>query len=102
MHGPWLQQNVPDFGDRALHLDDLHSGGDAVASTVAAFLLSWGESTMASCFHGNNANLALVAESSNRLGWDSLVEGRISSHWLPLVAPILCRRSQYLLPPAWG
>ncbi len=40
---------------------------------------------MASCLHGTNANLALVAECSNHLRWDCLVEGRISTigfYWL--------------------
>ncbi len=68
-------------------------GEMTVASTVAAFLLSQGESTMANCLHGSYANQALVVESSNHLGWDSLVEGQISTHWLSLVAPFLSRWS---------
>ncbi len=77
-------------------------GEMTVASTAKAFLLSWRESTMASCLHGNNANLALVPESSDCLGWDSLVEGWISTHWLPLITLFLRCCSQYLLPLAWG
>jgi hypothetical protein len=50
-------------------------GEMTVASTVKAFLLSRGESTMTSCLQGNNANLALVTERSKHLGWDGLVEG---------------------------
>jgi hypothetical protein len=45
---------------------------------------------------------ARLNECSNRLGWDSLVEGRITTHWLKLVAPLHWRWSQYLLPMAWG
>ncbi len=76
-------------------------GEMTVASTVEAFLLYREESTMASCLQGNNANLALVAECSDRLRWDSLVEGQISTHWLPLVVPFLHCQSQSLLPLAW-
>ncbi len=64
-------------------------GETTVASTVKAFLLSGGKSAIASCLHGNNTNQALVAECSNHLGRDSLVEGWISTHWLSLVVPFL-------------
>ncbi len=65
-------------------------GEMTVASIIKAFLLSSGEFMMASCLHGNTADLALVAECSGSLGWDSLlIEGWISAHWLKLVAPFL-------------
>jgi hypothetical protein len=73
-----------------------------VSSTVESYLLSRGEVTMVSCLHGNCNDLRHVAECSDCLGWDSLVEGWVSSHWLELVAPFLRRQSQYLLPKAWG
>ena len=73
-----------------------------VASTVKAFLLARGEATMVSCLHGACNYLWYVAECSDHLRWDSLVEGRITTHWLELVAPLLRRRSQHLLPPSWG
>jgi hypothetical protein len=73
-----------------------------VSSMVKFYLLSRGEVMMVSCLHGNCNDLRHVAECSDCLGWDSLVEGRVSSHWLKLVAPFLQRRSQYLLPKTWG
>jgi hypothetical protein len=57
---------------------------------------------MVSCLHGTCNDLRYVAECSDRLGWDSLVRGRITTHWLKLVAPLLWERSQHLLPPSWG
>jgi hypothetical protein len=77
-------------------------GEMTVASTVKAFLLFRGEPAMASYLQGKNVKLVLVAECSDHLGWDSLVEGGISTHWLPLVAPLLHCQSQYLLLLAWG
>jgi hypothetical protein len=58
---------------------------------------------MVSCLHGTCNDLWYVAECSDCLGWNSLVvEGQIITHWLELVAPLLWRRSQHLLPPSWG
>jgi hypothetical protein len=102
VHGLWPRQMFQILVTELCNWMTNTLGEMTVASTVAAFFLLQGESTMASCLHSNNANLALVAETSNHLGWDSLVEGRISTHWLPLVALFLRRQSQYLLPPAWG
>jgi hypothetical protein len=57
---------------------------------------------MEECVHGNYADLQAVATASNRLGWDSLLEGQISAHWLILVAPLLLKTGRNLLPHAWG
>jgi hypothetical protein len=38
----------------------------------------------------------------DRLGWDSLLEGRISKQWLVVASPFLCRSNKFLLPPSWG
>jgi hypothetical protein len=58
-----------------------------VSLTVESYLLSRGEVTMVSCLHGNCNDLRHVAECSDCLGWDSLVEGWVSSHWLELGRP---------------
>jgi hypothetical protein len=60
-----------------------------ITSTIEAFLLSRGEKTMVDCLHGNSNDLHYVAECSDCLGWDSFVEGRITTHWLEVVAPLL-------------
>jgi hypothetical protein len=73
-----------------------------VSLMVESYLLSRGEVTMVSCLLSNCDDLRHVAECSDCLGWDSLVEGRASFHWLELVAPFLWRRLQYLLPKGWG
>jgi hypothetical protein len=43
-----------------------------------------------------------VARESDRLGWDSFLEGRITSLWLSMVLPMLCKSLHSLLPPSWG
>ena len=77
-------------------------GEHSVATTVEMYLLARGEDNMVDCVYGNDDNLVKAAEISDRLGWDSFLEGRISSHWLIVAAPFLSSRSQYLLPAAWG
>ena len=57
---------------------------------------------MVSCLHGDCDKLRYVAECSDRLGWDSLVEGRITHHWLDLVKPILLRRGSRMPESSWG
>ncbi len=58
---------------------------------------------MAIFLNGTDGDLITVSQLNDRLGWDSFLEGRISSHWLSIVAPFLRRPpGQYLLPLAWG
>ena len=77
-------------------------GEQCIAMTVKRYLLSRGEATMEECVHGNYADLRAIATASDRLGWDSLLEGRISAHWLTLVATFLLKTGQNLLPHVWG
>jgi hypothetical protein len=46
---------------------------------------------MTDCVHGNYTELAAVATARDCLGWDSMLEGWISTHWLILVAPFLLK-----------
>jgi hypothetical protein len=55
-------------------------GKHSVASMVKMYLLARGEAKMSSCVHGANANLVTLSVQSVRLGWDSFLEGRLSSH----------------------
>jgi hypothetical protein len=73
-----------------------------IAATVEVYLLSRGETSMESCIHGSNQEMLQVAKISNRLGWDSFVEGRIITQWLQLVTPFLARTSPHLLEKLWG
>jgi hypothetical protein len=77
-------------------------GKQTVLATVAQYLLSCGEEQMSDCVHGTNSFLHSVASASDRLGWDCMLEGRISTQWLQLVASLLQRMGHQLLPQAWG
>ena len=54
---------------------------------VEAYLLAQGTKTMAECIAYSNSQYALLAEVQDRLGWDSFVEGRISTLFLETVKP---------------
>jgi hypothetical protein len=77
-------------------------GKHTIASAVEAYLSKRGHDTMVSCLHGDCDELRYVAECSDRLGWDSLVKGRITHHWLDLVKPILQRRGSWMPESSWG
>ncbi len=77
-------------------------GDRAVASTVEAYLLARGETAMQSLMHGMSVDISDICKQSTRLGWDSLLEGRISSHWLVLISPLLRCQPKNLLPLLWG
>jgi hypothetical protein len=77
-------------------------GKHSVASMVEMYLLARGEAKMSSCVHGANVDLVTLSVQTDRLGWDSFLEGCLSSHWLTVAGPLLWQRSQYLLPPVWG
>ncbi len=96
--------------DQLFHLmiNELHSwiestlGNRVVAMTIGAYLCARREMTMQSLLDDTCADMILVSEHSDRLGWDSFLEGRITQHWLLLVAPFLRRMPRNLLPQSWG
>jgi hypothetical protein len=96
--------------DQLFHstINELHSwiestlGNHVVATTIGAYLHTRGERTMRSLIDDTCADMITVLEHSNRLGWDSHLEGRITRHWLLLVAPFLCQMPRNLLPQSWG
>jgi hypothetical protein len=96
--------------DQLFHLmiNELHSwiestlGNHVVATTIGAYLCARREITMQSLVNETCADMITVSKHSNRLGWDSLLEGRITRHWLLLVAPFLCQMPRNLLPQSWG
>jgi hypothetical protein len=76
-------------------------GEQFVSTTVRMYLLACGETLMIDCMHRTNPELMDVARESDRLGWDSFLEGRILSLWLALVSPMQCKSTRSLLPPSW-
>jgi hypothetical protein len=52
-------------------------GGSTLSLTIKTYLLGKGLVLMESCVNGNDKTLLNLAQSSNRLGWDSFIEGRI-------------------------
>jgi hypothetical protein len=66
------------------------------------YLLACGETLMIDCVHGINPELMDVTRERDRFGWDSFLEGRITSLWLALVSPMLCKSTHSLLPPSCG
>jgi hypothetical protein len=77
-------------------------GENTIASTVEEYLLGRGRVTMESCLYGINDNMSVVSMMSNRQGWDSFLEGRISKHGLVVVSPLPSHRPLQLLPELWG
>ncbi len=70
-----------------------------VVAMVEHYLLSCGEVQMTDSIHRNNRNLFLFAIASDRLGWESMLEGRIST-LLAVMASLLLRSGRGLLPHA--
>ena len=76
-------------------------GEHCVATTIKQYLMSHEEMRMVDCVNGTNQDLRTVAAASDRLGYDSLLEGCIFKLWLILAALLLLKPRQYLLPSAW-
>ena len=69
---------------------------------VEEYLLAQDSKRMVDCLHVENTSYQLLAESTDRLRWDSFVEGRISTVWLEVVKPQLLAGNTYLSPQRWG
>ena len=79
------------------------TGVDVVlVDMIEEYLLAQGEKTMTECLRLGNADYELLAECSDRLRWDSLLEGRISSLWIQIMKPVLLDSRLYLSPRKWG
>jgi hypothetical protein len=63
-------------------------GERSVATTIEQYLMSCGKTRMVDYVNGTNQDLCAVAISSDRLGYDSLLEDRISKLWLTIAAPL--------------
>ena len=71
--------------------------------TVQTYLLGRGLLVwMESCVKGNDKTLLNLAQSSDRLGWDSFIDERISVMWLWGVSPVLSLTCLHLPIKSWG
>ena len=77
-------------------------GDRRMSTTIETYLRSHGALGMTDCLHGSCPYLALAAAATDRLGFNNFVEGRISQHWLSVVAPLIRNSRRFLLPSAWG
>jgi len=68
---------------------------------VETYLLAQGEKTMTQCIAYTNSRYELLAQVQDRLGWDSFVEGRISTLFLETVKPFL-EKSRRRSLVKWG
>ncbi len=57
---------------------------------------------MVNCINNGDAPLFALARSTDLLGWDCFIEGRISREWIPAISPILAVSCSRLLVGSWG
>jgi hypothetical protein len=57
---------------------------------------------MENCIHRTIVDMATISKLSDRLGWDSFLEGRILVHWFALVSPFLSQSPLQLILVSWG
>ncbi len=69
---------------------------------IGEYLLAQSNKSMSECLCYSNTDYELLAEYSDRLRWDSLLEGHISSLWIQIMKPALLNSRQYLSPRKWG
>ena len=69
---------------------------------VEEYLLAQDTKQIVDCLHVDNASYRLLAESTDRLRWDSFLEGHISTVWLEVMKPQLQAGNTYLSPQRWG
>ena len=80
-----------------------YTGVDVIlVDMIEEYLLAQGEKTMSECLRYSTEAYASLAGSTDRLRWDSLLEGRISSEWLLIMKPALLSSGRYLSPRQWG
>ena len=79
------------------------TGADVVlVDMVEEYLLAQDTKLMIDCLHIDNNSYRLLAEATDRLRWDSFLEGRISTVWLDVMKPQLMDGNTYLSPQRWG
>ncbi len=76
----------------------LHHQG--VVHMVEGYLLSCDEKWMQDCIRVEDTGLRSLAIASDRLRWDSFLEGRIAQEWIAFVTPLL--RGTRIRPVSWA
>lgn len=71
-------------------------------SMVEEYLLAQGSKTMLECVPIYDNDLELVAHITDRLGWDSFVEGRLGKVWIELMRPVLIASPLRMTVVTWG
>ena len=75
--------------------------GSSMATMIRDYLLAQDTKTMVSCTPANEPALVEIATAQDILGWDSFVEGRITTNFLTAVKPALTGRRRRLKPKRW-
>ncbi len=73
-----------------------------LVSMVREYLLAQGSKLMTDCLHLDHEEYQQLADETDKLRWDSFIEGRLSSKWITVVTPQLKTSSLYLKPSRWG
>ena len=73
-----------------------------IALAISTYLLGRGLVKLVGCIDNGDAPLLALARSTDLLGWDCFIEGRISRDWIPAVSPILAISCPRLLVGSWG
>jgi hypothetical protein len=73
-----------------------------IALAISTYLLGRGLVKLVDCIDNGDAPLLALARSTDLLGWDCFIEGRISRDWIPAVSPILAISCPRLLVGLWG
>ena len=69
---------------------------------IEEYLFAQGTKQMIDCLQVQDTNFEVLAKVTDRLGWDCLLEGRVSKVWLEVVSPMLHESGTYLSPTRWG
>ena len=79
-------QEVSTWMDKTLRRPDL-------SLAVSTYLLGRGLVTMEDCIPSSEGLVLDLVQTTDRLGWDCFLEGRISRAWTPVVSQIMVRNS---------
>lgn len=88
-------QEVSTWMDKTLRRPDL-------SLAVSTYLLGRGLVTMENCIPSSEGLVSDLVRTTDRLGWDCFLEGRISRAWTPVVSQILATNGSQLLADSWG
>ena len=88
-------QEVSNWLDRTLRKPEF-------TLAVSTYLLGRGLVSFDSCLPFSEGTFANLTRTTDRLGWDCFLEGRISQAWMPVAKQILADNGSQLLVETWG